>query len=339
MRSSTTLARARPVWLTVATFLGFFLLGYGGIFIVGGNAHSSSPIWPATAFGFVMMLRLARSRGDDVAMLAAMFAASLLANKLGGAAPLVSLGFSLINVMDVAAGIAIMRRLGKPRLNTMMRVARFMLVAGIAPSLFGASLSALLIAWVGGNPWLTGLQWMTSNLLGILILFPFGLTVSLRQFAKLRLQHRFLEAGLLFFTIAVLAYLTFNDRAPLLFLVLVGTMAASARFRLLGAGASLIVVAAIAFAAVHAHAAPHNLVWIEWLQFFLAVSSIVSVRTAMLLNERDLHLALIERRHRRVVRASRFKSQLLAHVSHEVRSPLSAIIGFSSMLESGSLQA
>ena len=198
--------RARPVCLTVATFLGFFLLGYGGIFIVGGNAHSSSPIWPATAFGFVMMLRLARSRGDDVAMLAAMFAASLLANKLGGAAPLVSLGFSLINVMDVAAGIAIMRRLGKPRLNTMMRVARFMLVAGIAPSLFGASLSALLIAWVGGNPWLTGLQWITSNLLGILILFPFGLTVSLRQFAKLRLQHRFLEAGLLFFTIAVLAY-------------------------------------------------------------------------------------------------------------------------------------
>jgi signal transduction histidine kinase len=39
------------------------------------------------------------------------------------------------------------------------------------------------------------------------------------------------------------------------------------------------------------------------------------------------------------VRASRFKSQLLAHVSHEVRSPLSAIIGFSSMLESGSLSA
>jgi signal transduction histidine kinase len=39
------------------------------------------------------------------------------------------------------------------------------------------------------------------------------------------------------------------------------------------------------------------------------------------------------------VRASRFKSQLLAHVSHEVRSPLSAIIGFSAMLESGSLSA
>ena len=67
--------------------------------------------------------------------------------------------------------------------------------------------------------------------------------------------------------------------------------------------------------------------------------SIVCVRAAALLNQRDLHQAIIERRHRRAVRASRFKSQLLAHVSHEVRSPLSAIIGFSSMLESGSLSA
>jgi two-component system sensor histidine kinase BarA len=50
-----------------------------------------------------------------------------------------------------------------------------------------------------------------------------------------------------------------------------------------------------------------------------------------------VHLAIIERKHRRAVRASRFKTQLLGHVSHEVRSPLSAIIGFSTMLESGSL--
>jgi signal transduction histidine kinase len=77
---------------------------------------------------------------------------------------------------------------------------------------------------------------------------------------------------------------------------------------------------------------------IQYLQLFLAVCSIVCVRAASLLNQRDLHQAIIERKHRRAVRASRFKSQLLAHVSHEVRSPLSAIIGFSSMLESGSLR-
>jgi signal transduction histidine kinase len=124
-----------------------------------------------------------------------------------------------------------------------------------------------------------------------------------------------------------------------LYLVLVGILASSVRFRLLGAGAALIVVAAIGFAAVHSGPDPRDLYWVEMLQLFFAVCSIVGVRTAMLLNERDLHLALLQKKHKSAVRASRFKSQLLAHVSHEVRSPLSAIIGFSSMLESGSLSA
>src|SRR5581483_3433244 len=57
------------------------------------------------------------------------------------------------------------------------------------------------------------------------------------------------------------------------------------------------------------------------------------------LNQRDMHLAINEIRRKRAARASRFKSQLLSHVSHEVRSPLSAIIGFSTMLESGTLPA
>src|SRR6202012_3939311 len=93
------------------------------------------------------------------------------------------------------------------------------------------------------------------------------------------------------------------------------------------------------FASVRTQAHAHTVIWVEVLQFYLATISVVSVRTAMLLNERDLHMAIIERRPRRPVPASRFKSQLLSHVSHEVRSPLSAIIGFSAMLESGSLSA
>jgi signal transduction histidine kinase len=325
--------------LAAAAFGGFFLLGYGGIFIWGGNAHSSSPIWPATAFGFLMMLRLSRSRTQDAAILASMLVAGFAANRLGGAPLPISAGFGLINVLDVMTGVWLVRRIGMPRLKTMKAMARFMLWAGISPSLVGAALAAGLIAWHGGNGWITGLQWILANVLGILILFPFGLTVSWRRVAKLELQHRFAEAALLFSAIAVLSYFSFHDRAPLLFTVLLGCMAAGVRFRFLGAGASLIVVAAIAFASLHALPGPHNLAWVEWMQFFLAACSFASVRTVMLMNERDLHMALIERRHRRAVRASRFKTQLLAHVSHEVRSPLSAIIGFSSMLESGSLSA
>ncbi len=330
---------SRRALLCAATFAGFFLLGYGGIFIWGGNNNSVSPIWPATAFGFVMLLRLSRARADDLALLAAILLAGLLANRLGGASWPLSAGFSVINMLDVLAGILVIRRLGMPRVTSMASMAKFTLAASISPSLFGALLSAALIGWRGGDAVATGLQWFLANLLGAFILFPFGLTVSLRQFAKLRLERLFLEALVLFCALAAVSVLAFRYQYPAMFLAMVLSMAAAARFRLLGAGAALLVVSMLAFASVRALPAAHSVAWVELLQFYLATISAVSVTTAMLINERDLHMAIIERRHRRAVRASRFKSQLLAHVSHEVRSPLSAIIGFSAMLESGSLSA
>jgi signal transduction histidine kinase len=329
----------RLALITAATFGGYFLLGYGGIFIWGGNSHAASPIWPATAFGFVMMIRLSRSRRDDAFMLMAMVAAGLLANRLGGASPVLSAGFTAINTLDVLAATIAFRYLATRRITGVASMAKFALTAGIGPSLFGALLSAALVGTVGGDPLLTGTQWFLANLLGVLILFPFGLTVSLRQFAKLNLEHRFLEALSLFSALAAVSVLAFRYGYPAMFLVLVLCIATAVRFRLLGAGAALLVVSALAFASVRTMPQAHSVAWVELLQFYLATISVVSVRTAMLLNERDLHVAIIERRHRRAVRASRFKSRLLAHVSHEVRSPLSAIIGFSAMLESGSLSA
>ena len=334
-----TKALSRQALIAALTFGGFFLLGYGGIFIWGGNSHSSSPIWPATAFGFVKLIRLSRSRSDDAVMLAAMLAAGFAANRLGGASPLLALGFSLINVLDVLAGLVAFRRLCPSRVTSNRSMAKFVFIAGISPSLFGAFLAAGLVALLGGDPVFTGTQWFLANLLGACILYPFGLTVSLHQFVKLKLKRRLLEAFGLFALLAVTCVLAFRYGYPAMFLVLVLCIATAARFRLLGAGAALLVVSTLAFATVRTMPQAHTVAWVEILQFYLATISAVCVRTAMLLNERDLHIAIIERRHRRAVRASRFKSQLLAHVSHEVRSPLSAIIGFSAMLESGSLSA
>ena len=330
----------RRMLITALTFGGFFLFGYGGIFIWGGNSHSSSPIWPATAFSFVMLIRLSRGQADDAAILLATLAAGVLANRLGGAAPLLALGFSLINVLDVLAGLIAFRKLRPSRVTSIGSMAKFAFIAGVSPSLFGAFLAAGLMKILGGgDPVFTGTQWFMANLLGACILYPFGLTVSLRQFAKLKLERRFLEAFILFAGLAVTSVLTFRYGYPAMFLVLVICIATAARFRLLGAGVALLMVSTLAFTTVRALPQAHTVAWVEILQFYLATISAVSVRTAMLLNERDLHIAIIERRHRRAVRASRFKSQLLAHVSHEVRSPLSAIIGFSAMLESGSLSA
>src|SRR5580698_3864417 len=171
-----TKALSRQALIAALTFGGFFLLGYGGIFAWGGNSHSSSPIWPATAFGFVMLIRLSRSRTDDAAILSAMLAAGLLANRLGGASPLLALGFSLINVLDVLAGLLAFRRLCPSRVTSNGSMAKFVFIAGISPSLFGALLAAGLVAFLGiGDPVVTGTQWFMANVLGACIVYPFGL--------------------------------------------------------------------------------------------------------------------------------------------------------------------
>jgi signal transduction histidine kinase len=336
--SLTKRSTTRLAFLAALTFAGFFLLGYGGILIAGGNSHQSSPVWPATAFGLCVLIRLSRSRAEDMAILGAILIAGLCANALGGAEPRLLIGFSLINLLDVLAGLVAMRALAQPRFNTARSAMRFALAAAISPSLFGAVLSYLLVRWSGGNAMLTGVQWFFSNVLGVCILFPFGMTVSLRQFAKLDLENRFLEALAVFSLVLATAMLAFRLSAyPIQFLVLAVALLATARFRLMGAGAAMIIITAIAISSPHSFATNARLEQLELLQLFLAATSLICVRAAWVLNERDVHLAVIERRRRQAARASHFKSQLLSHVSHEARGPLSAIIGFSGMLESGTL--
>jgi signal transduction histidine kinase len=329
---------SRLASLAAVTFAGFFLLGYGGILASGGNSNHSSPVWPATAFGLCLMLRLSRSRTDDLVMLAAILLGGLLANWMGGATLPLIIGFSLINLFDVLGGVIAVRGFARPRFTNLSSALRFGFASAISPSLIGAIMSYFLMRALVGDAWNTGLQWFLANVLGVCIVFPLGMTASLRQFGKLKLEHRFFEALAVFAFVAAISVLGFRvSPYPLQFLIMGTAFLATARFRLMGAGAAMIIITAIALASPAPSDAAHPLARIETLQLLLAVTSLICVRAAMVLNERDVHIAVIERRRRHAVRASRFKSQLLSHVSHEVRGPLSAIIGFSGMLESGTL--
>jgi signal transduction histidine kinase len=329
----------RSLVLALIAGIGFFVLGWTGILAWGGNAHSSTPIWLATAFGICLILRLSRSRAEDAVMVAAMLPAGLLANWLGGATLPLVIGFSLINIIDVAAALVAIRALKVKRITTVRTAVRFGLAAAISPALVGAVFSWLLVQSQGGDGAIAGLQWLLANFLGVCIVFPLGMTISLHQISKLRLKQRAPEAALMLAVVAGAAILTYHlSTLPTQFLVLTAAAMAGIRFRMIGTGVALLAIATTALTAPIPGGMP-LLLHVEWMQFFLAVCSIVSMRAAMLMNQRDMLLAIIERRRRRAVRASRFKSQLLAHVSHEVRTPLSAVIGFSGMLETGALSA
>jgi signal transduction histidine kinase len=338
MRAAESLLRKDFLAAALCATAGFFLLGYAAILLTPDDS-STAIIWPGDAFALCLMLRYARGWGERGIMLAGVLVADLFSNGLGGSGTFLTISYSLINTLELALCLALIGHRRALHFANARAVALFSLKVGILPPLL-AGVSVIAITKLSGAPdaLTAGRNWFFADVLGFCIVFPIGMAISWRQIEKLRLRQSLpLALGAVSLLVAV-TVLVFPLRVyPLQFLILPAALFVTARFRILGAGVAMIIIAAIVLAEP---VRPHFIdpvMRIQYLQLFLAVCSIVCVRAAGLLNHRDLLQALSERRHRRAVRASRFKSQLLAHVSHEVRSPLSAIIGFSAMLESGSL--
>ena len=319
---------------------GFLALGYGSR-LLSGAGHMVSLIWPATAFGLCMTLRLSRSRTQDAVMLGAIFVAHIVLTIATALPTPLDLGYPVIGLIEVLTGLIAVRRFGPKRFRDLRATLRFLLAGIIAPAAVGAVLAATLMWAVGDPTWITDARhWFSANSLGFCIVLPFGLNLTWRQLVKLHLERRAVEAMATFAAVALVCIYVLHIAAyQMLFLILAVTLIATARFRLLGAGAAMLIVLAIQFYPPGLHAPHDPMLRIEVMQLFLAVTGLICARAAMVLNERELHLAIIERRRRRASRASRFKSQLLSHVGEEARGPLSAIIGISTVLESGKLPA
>jgi signal transduction histidine kinase len=322
-----------------ATF-GFFALGYCAILLTP-EGSSTAILWPANAFALCVMLRYARGWRERGIILTGIFIGDLFSNGLGGSGVVLTVGYSLVNALELALCLMLAGPRRVLRLVNGRAAALFALKVGILPALLGG-FAAMLVTQLGGAPdaFGAGRNWFCADMLGFFIIFPIGMTISWRQIQKLKLRQRLpLALGTVALVVAVTVIVFPLRIYPLQFLILPAALVLTSRFRVLGAGAAMIIIAVIVLAEPVPKLSFSPVERIQYLQLFLAVCSIVCMRAALLLNQRDVHIAIIERRHRRAVRASRFKSQLLGHVSHEVRSPLSAIIGFSAMLESGSLPA
>ena len=324
----------RPLGLAFLTYTGFVLLGYAGIFLSGSNNNGQALIWPSTAFAVVMIARLSRSRTTDIAMLAAVFLAEATISFTGRTLGALGWGFCFVTTIEVAAAVFAIRRLAPKRVRDMGGAFKFGMLAMIAPCVLGGLLAQACITLLGHPGWQAdGLHWFATHVLAFFIILPFGLNVSWRQLAKLDLRHRWVEALIVFAALLAitLTALSYFER-PLAIFIVPAALAATVRFRLLGSAVAMFVVLAAIFTRRGVSANE-----IAMAQVFLAVLSVITARAAMFLNERDLYLAIVERHRRRALRASRFKSELLSHVSREAHGPLSAIIGFSGLLESGQL--
>jgi signal transduction histidine kinase len=336
------LAPGRALGYAFLTAAGFFVLGYGGI-LLSGHGRMIGLVWLATAFAVCMIVRLSRSRAMDLILLAAAAVGEASVNLAAGATPFILVCFGVVSLLEIVVAVIAVRSFGHRRFRDLKIALAFLGAAIVAPTLLGSVLAGAIM-YLAGNPnWLADARhWFAGNLLGFCIVLPVGLVVTGRQVAKLKLKERWGEAALVFAGVVLLSlYAMHWSPRPMPFIALPAVLASSVRFRFLGAGLALLTILTVMLLTVAGLNLPYREfeLRIEGMQVFLVMASLISTRTSLFLNERDLHLAIIEGKRRKAVSASRFKSQLLAHVGEEVRGPLSAIIGISKMLESGTMPA
>lgn len=333
-------AAYRMLVLAGLTGLSVYVLGVLCLAVTG---HDQA-LWPCNALAICVLLRLSRNGLEDAVTYVAVIIAGVLANLHAGTAPFLATVFGLANAGTVAMAVLLARRFAPLRFPTPKDGWKFCAIVGIGPPAVGALCAGLAAAAVGAPAPLTvARNWYLADLLGFLILAPYGMTLSWRQLAQLKLNRRIpsaiaYAAGMT----AVATWVFVVPPAPMTFAILPAVLAATYRFRLWGAAGAVLITTLVAVPATltgfgpFATAAPTQRILL--LQAFLMLTALSAVTIAALLNELDIQRVLIDRRRREAEAAAEAKQRLLSLVSHEVRSPLSAIIGFGSLIENNLLR-
>src|SRR5476649_92750 len=180
-------------------------------------------------------------------MLAGVFVADLFSNGLGMASAPLTFGYALVNTLELALCLALVGQRRALRFANPRAVALFGLKLGLLPPLLGG-IAAMAVTQLGGthDAFAAGRNWFFGDVLGFCIIFPIGMTISWRQIEKLHLRKRLLLAvGAVSLLVAVTVLVFPLRHYPLQFLILPAAIFVTARFRMLGAGAAMIIIAAI----------------------------------------------------------------------------------------------
>jgi signal transduction histidine kinase len=318
------------------------------VYILGGlslalTSHDQA-LWPCNALVICVLLRLSRNGLEDAVTYVGVIIAGVLANLHTGTDPFLATVFGLANAGSIAMAVLLARRFAPLRFPTPKDGWKFCAIVGFGPPALGALCAGLGAASVGAaEPLIVARNWYLADLLGFLVLAPYGMTLSWRQLRQLKLNRRIPSAVVYAAGMAAVAVLVFVvPPAPMTFAILPAVLACTYRFRLWGAAAAVLITTVVSIPATLTGHGPFAMAEptqrILLLQGFLVLTALSAVTIAALLNALDIQRTLIDRRRREAEEATEAKQRLLSLVSHEVRSPLSAIIGFGSLIENNLLR-
>ena len=296
--------------------------------IVNGQV---TPVWPPTGIAVVAMLIFGARVWPAIAI------AAFAVNLPLGPHPLGSAVIAIGNTLAPLSASYLLRATGFRLQLDRLRDAAGLILAALAGMAISATIGSIVLVSAGRVDFSafpqTWAVWWTGDAMGVLLVAPFLLGfVPAPQRPPLRWRRR-VELALLLATVFLVTLVEFQNQLRLEYLVFPLIMLAALRFRLLGAAPAALIASGVAVWAAVNGTGPfatesllQKMITLQVFNVFVALSSFV---LASYVETRDAA--------QRARVASETKSEFLRIAAHELRSPLSVLAGYLSLLSAGDL--
>lgn len=327
----------RPLGRRIALLfaLAVVLCAASVLVVLYARAGNLVVLWPTNALAVAALLRGPQDRAwrRSVPVVHAAVIAGLIATD----APLwAALWLGVGNAAEAATAFWLLRRtgVGEPDRDPLRSTVLFLPLVGAACG--AAALVCLPAALALGDehplPVLLSFWW--QDLFGMGMIVPFALTLTRDAAAFLRRRREALIFAANLLLLVVVAVLAGRQPGGLFAAVILPLQVfAAVRFGVLGTTSAMLTTAVCALGALLAFGEPATLgesvlrMEVRLSLVFLALMAVASV-----IRQRDLYGAELQRRREEAEAAVAEKSRLVCDLSHEMRTPLNAVCGFSDLL-------
>lgn len=324
-----------------AVFPGLLLALTWGSIALTRTDSAVAAVWPVNAVILAFLVRWSRDRRERAWVMAMAGGVLVAANLIGGSPWILATTLPALNLAEVAFAAWLLGPNANPVAN-LKTFTRFVLgPVLLAPILTGALATfAISLVTPGIEPWPVFLRWFMADGLGVAIVGSFLLTVGRPSAPPARRELLLFAAGQMAVVVAAICIFFVAPKPPL-FMIFPFLAAAAISHRHLGGVTAIFLTSLIAMAATLAGSGPAAIAdltgygQIQLMQIFLAAMTFGVLPISALLHRLEVNAAALEEARLKAETLNEIKTRLLAHVSHEIRSPMAGVTTLAELMRDG----